>query len=94
MAGRPVQPVCLSYEDAHGSQTLAPAYVDDVSLMQSVNAILRAQPLTAHIHVGNALPPGDDRRALAMRAQCAVQQALPEMGMREMKDERSELTLR
>lgn len=84
-AGRPVQPVCLMYEDAHGNQTLAPAYVDDVSLMQSLDAMLRAKPLTAHVYVGDALPSGDDRRILAKQAEHAVREALQGMQGREIQ---------
>ncbi|MEQ0777170.1 lysophospholipid acyltransferase family protein [Paraburkholderia tropica] len=72
----PVQPICIMYEDAQGRQSLAPAYIDDVSLKQSLDAMLKSGPLTAHVYVGEALEPGDDRRKLAARAQEAVGAAL------------------
>jgi 1-acyl-sn-glycerol-3-phosphate acyltransferase len=76
----PVQPVCLMYEDAHG-QTLAPAYDHDVTLFQCINAILRSGPITAHLHVCDALAPGADRRVLAREAQALAESAL--RGMQE-----------
>ena len=78
-AGKPVQPICLMYEDAHGRQTTAPAYIDDVSLKASLEALLKAGPITAHVYVGDALEPGMDRRSLAARAEGAVGAALAAM---------------
>lgn len=78
-AGKPVQPICILYEDAQGRQSAAPAYIDDVSLKQSLDALLKAGPITAHVYVGEAIEPGDDRRKLAARAQEAVGAALDAM---------------
>ncbi|HEY2023722.1 lysophospholipid acyltransferase family protein, partial [Paraburkholderia sp.] len=78
-AGVPVQPVCLMYEDAQGRQSTAPAYIDDLSLSESLDRLLRGAPLTAHVYVGEALAPGADRRALAAQAQDAIAHALQEM---------------
>ncbi|WP_129561358.1 lysophospholipid acyltransferase family protein [Paraburkholderia dokdonensis] len=78
-AGKPVQPICILYEDAQGRQTAAPAYIDDVSLKESLDALLKAGPVTAHVYVGEAIEPGDDRRKLAARAQEAVGEALDAM---------------
>ncbi|WP_296657638.1 1-acyl-sn-glycerol-3-phosphate acyltransferase [Paraburkholderia sp.] len=78
-AGRPVQPLCIFYEDAQGRQSLAPAYIDDVSLKASLDAILNDGPLTAHVYVGEAIPPQDDRRKLAAQAEAAVGLALETM---------------
>ncbi|WP_321919206.1 lysophospholipid acyltransferase family protein [Paraburkholderia tropica] len=75
----PVQPICIMYEDAQGRQSLAPAYIDDLSLKDSLDAMLKSGPLTAHVYVGDALEPGDDRRKLAARAQEAVAVALETM---------------
>ncbi|RAR60609.1 lyso-ornithine lipid acyltransferase [Paraburkholderia unamae] len=78
-AGRPVQPLCIRYEDAQGRQSVAPAYIDDLSLKDSLDAMLKAGPLTAHIFVGDAIEAGEDRRKLAARAEEAVGQALVTM---------------
>jgi len=75
-AASPVQPVCLMYEDAHGRQSTAPAYIGDMSLGQSLDALLRGGPLTAHVYVGEALAPGADRRMLAAQAEQTVGAAL------------------
>lgn len=75
-AGCPVQPVCLMYEDAQGRQSTAPAYIGDLSLGDSLNALLRGGPLTAHVYVGEAIAPGADRRVLAGEAEEAVKVAL------------------
>jgi 1-acyl-sn-glycerol-3-phosphate acyltransferase len=78
-ASCPVQPICLMYEDAQGRQSTAPAYVGDMSLNESLNALLRATPLTAHLYVCDPLAPGADRRLLASEAQAAVSAALDTM---------------
>jgi len=78
-AGVPVQPVCLMYEDAEGRQSTAPAYIDDLSLSDSLDMLLRGTPLTAHVYVGEPLAPGADRRTLAAQAQDVVGRALREM---------------
>ena len=75
-AGAPVQPICLLYEDAEGRQSTAPAYVGDVSLLESVDAVLRNGPITVHLYVGEAIEAGDDRRRLAAKAREAVEGAL------------------
>jgi 1-acyl-sn-glycerol-3-phosphate acyltransferase len=75
-ASRPVQPICLYYEDAHGNQSSAPAYIDEMTLGQSLHALLRGAPLTAHVYVCDPLAPGAERRVLAAEAQAAVEGAL------------------
>jgi 1-acyl-sn-glycerol-3-phosphate acyltransferase len=47
-----------------------------MSLGQSLDALLRSGPLTAHVYVGEALAPGADRRTLAAQAQQTVGTAL------------------
>ena len=78
-ASRPVQPICLMYEDANGRQAEAPAYIDDLTLAFTLNAMLRDTPLTAHLYVCDAIEPGADRRVLAKQAQAAVEAALRRM---------------
>ncbi|RQH08332.1 lysophospholipid acyltransferase family protein [Paraburkholderia dinghuensis] len=78
-AGCPVQPLCILYEDAEGRQSMAPAYIDDVSLKQSLDAMLKAGPLTAHVYVGEPIQAEGDRRKLAAQAEAAVGAALDEM---------------
>ncbi|MCC8391817.1 1-acyl-sn-glycerol-3-phosphate acyltransferase [Paraburkholderia sp. MMS20-SJTR3] len=78
-AGVPVQPVCIMYEDAAGKQSTAPAYIDDLSLSDSLDMLLRGGPLTAHVYVGAPLAPGADRRELAAQAQQVVAGALSDL---------------
>lgn len=75
-ASCPVQPICLFYEGADGLLSTAPAYIDDMTLSQTFDAMLRAAPLTAHVYVCEALSPGADRRVLAKEAQAAINFAL------------------
>ncbi|CAG4901094.1 lysophospholipid acyltransferase family protein [Paraburkholderia saeva] len=75
-ASCPVQPVCIMYEDAQGRQSTAPAYIDDLTLSDSLNALLKGGPLTAHVYVGAPLASGADRRLLAAEAEAVVGRAL------------------
>ncbi len=75
----PVQPICLMYEDGEGRQSTAPAYIDDMSLGASLDAVLRSGPLTAHLYVGTPIPAMDDRRALAAKAREAVASGLGQL---------------
>jgi 1-acyl-sn-glycerol-3-phosphate acyltransferase len=67
-----VQPICLLYEDSAGRQSTVPAYIDDLSLGQSLDAVLRGGPFTAHLYVGETIEPMSDRRALSAAAREAV----------------------
>jgi 1-acyl-sn-glycerol-3-phosphate acyltransferase len=78
-ASCPVQPICLMYEDAQGRQSTAPAYIGDMSLNDSLDALLRAGKVTAHLYVCDPLAPGADRRLLASEAQASVSAALDKM---------------
>jgi 1-acyl-sn-glycerol-3-phosphate acyltransferase len=78
-AAVPVQPVCIMYEDAQGRQSTAPAYIDDLSLADSLNMLLQGAPLTAHVYVGEPIAPGADRRTLAAQAEQLIGGALREM---------------
>ncbi|SMG01326.1 lysophospholipid acyltransferase family protein [Burkholderia singularis] len=74
-----VQPICLMYEDAHGRQSLAPAYVGELSLGKSLDRVLESGPLTAHLYVGEPIAATGDRREMAARARAAVAHALAQM---------------
>ena len=78
-AGVPVQPLCIMYEDAQGRQSTAPAYIDDLSLSDSLDMLLRGGPLTAHVYVGAPLAPDADRRVIAAQAQEVVAGALRDL---------------
>lgn len=87
-AGCRVQPICLLYEDAHGRQSTAPAYIGDMSLAESVDAVLRGGPLTAHLYVGEAIEATTDRRALAAAARDAVMAGLAALQSRSATSDR------
>ncbi|ABF09611.1 lysophospholipid acyltransferase family protein [Cupriavidus metallidurans] len=75
VAGKlPVQPVGLSYLDAAtGKPTLAPAYIDDISLVQCLNAILKSPPIKARLVIGPQLHAASaGRRELAESAREVV----------------------
>jgi 1-acyl-sn-glycerol-3-phosphate acyltransferase len=78
-ASAAVQPLCIMYEDAQGRQSTAPAYIDDLSLADSLNLLLSGGPLTAHIYVCAPLAPGADRRTLAAEAEGVIAAALQAM---------------
>ncbi|MCA8103195.1 lysophospholipid acyltransferase family protein [Burkholderia sp. BCCIQ04A] len=78
-AGCAVQPICLMYEDAHGRQSVAPAYTGDLSLGKSLDMVLRGGPLVAHLYVCEPIAPGGDRRATSAAARDAIATALAAM---------------
>ncbi len=84
VAGCPVQPICIMYEDAQGRQSVAPAYTGKMSLGTSLARVLRERPLVAHLYVGAPLE-GGDRRDLSARARASVVAALAEMQGRSGK---------
>jgi 1-acyl-sn-glycerol-3-phosphate acyltransferase len=71
-AGRPVQPLRLTYHHVDGSVSTAPAFVGDDSLLRSVRRVIAAHRTLARLQVESLQLPGTDRRGLAMRCQSAV----------------------
>jgi len=77
--GKPVQPMCLFYTDAaSGRHTMAPAYIGETSLIESIDMILRAPPMTVRLSIGAPQYPkdGEHRREFTLGAQQAVGAAL------------------
>lgn len=72
--GLPVQPVGLAYLDAAtGQPTLAPAYVGDLTLGQTLDAVLRAGPIKARLSFAPMLQAASaSRRELASAAREVV----------------------
>jgi 1-acyl-sn-glycerol-3-phosphate acyltransferase len=72
-AGVHVQPVAIRYLDRHGAVTLAPAFINNMSLGESLMQILRARRLKVEVTV---LPPihtaGKTRREVAALAREAI----------------------
>jgi 1-acyl-sn-glycerol-3-phosphate acyltransferase len=75
-AGRPVQPLRLSYHRCDGRPSTAPAFVGDDTLGRSFARIVSAPTIRAHVHVEALQLPGDHRRDLAQRCQEAVRGTL------------------
>jgi 1-acyl-sn-glycerol-3-phosphate acyltransferase len=73
-----VQPVALRFVDAAtGAPSLAPCYIDDDSLLDSVWRTLSAPPLRAQLHFCQPqMAEGRDRRAWAADVRGGIQDAL------------------
>jgi 1-acyl-sn-glycerol-3-phosphate acyltransferase len=71
-AGRPVQPLRLTYHHADGSVSTAPAFVGNDTLARSVCRLLTVRRTLASVRVESLQLPGTDRRDLARRCQSAV----------------------
>nr|WP_205877108.1 lysophospholipid acyltransferase family protein [Mycobacterium gordonae] len=76
-AGRPVQPLCLSYHHLDGRMSTAPAYVGRDTLLRSVYRVVCARRTVARVRVESLQLPGADRRTLARRCQSAVRSGAP-----------------
>ncbi|OBG90608.1 lysophospholipase [Mycobacterium sp. E3251] len=71
-AGRPVQPLRLTYHHVDGSVSTVPAFVGDETLGRSIRRLLAVRRTLARVHVESLQLPGADRRALASRCQSVV----------------------
>jgi 1-acyl-sn-glycerol-3-phosphate acyltransferase len=72
-AGRPIQPIALSYETPDGQRSLAPAYVGETSLLQCLANILTCDEIVARLRPTPALSTtAKNRRDLAHAARGAI----------------------
>jgi len=73
-ANASVLPVALQFSDiATGTISLAPSYIDDDTMLQSIWRTLSAPALMAEVHFGASQPPnGRDRRTLSRDVRTAV----------------------
>lgn len=73
-----ILPIALRYEDAGtGQRSSAPAYIDDVTMPQCLDAILAAAPLRVCIQVGELLPAiHHSRRELSHLGRHAISEML------------------
>ncbi|SON62633.1 hypothetical protein MSIMFI_04160 [Mycobacterium simulans] len=83
-AGRPVQPLRLTYHHVNGSVSTAPAFVGDDTLLRSVRRMLRVRRTVAWVRVESLQLPANDRRDLARRCQAAVHLSPPRASMRHL----------
>ena len=73
----PVQAIALRFSDAREPVSAAAAYIGDMTLMQSLWAVVSASDLTAHVAVLPELSPqGFERRALAERLRADISEQL------------------
>jgi 1-acyl-sn-glycerol-3-phosphate acyltransferase len=76
-SGARVQPVAIRYRDAAGRRTDAPAYVGDMSVLDSLRRVIRAPHICAELIFCAPLDPtGRTRRELAALAHRAIASAL------------------
>lgn len=71
-AGRPVQPLRLTYRHKDGRPSTVPAFVGDDTLLTSIKRVITARRTVCHIHVESLQLPGQDRRELAARCEASV----------------------
>lgn len=71
-AGRPVQPLRLTYHHRDGRPSTVAAFVGDDSLWQSLSRTVRARLTVVDIEVASLELPGTDRRELSARCEVAV----------------------
>ena len=76
-AGRPVQPLALTYRHRDGAPSTVPAFIGDDSLVASARRVVTARRTTCHVRVQSLELPGQDRRELAHRCEAAVRGAAP-----------------
>lgn len=80
-AGRPVQPLRLTYHHRDGRPSTLPAFVGDDTLAESVRRLITARRTVVHVQVASIQLPGEDRRDLAARCELAVRGAVPRVSV-------------
>lgn len=71
-AGRPVQPLRLTYHHRDGRPSTVAAYVGEDTLLESIGRLITTKRTVARVHVESLQLPGADRRDLAARCELAV----------------------
>lgn len=76
-AALPVHAIALSYRDRNGNPSLAPAYIDEISLIGCLISVLEAGSLVARVELAASFAtPLPDRRHLAHHAHQVIAAAL------------------
>ena len=76
-AAVPIHALALSYRDSGGNPSAAPAYVDDIGIIDCLISVLAAGGLVARIELAASFPsPLPDRRHLAHSARQSIVTAL------------------
>ncbi len=72
----PVVPAALHYRTLAGEYSAAPAYIDDISMWQSLMQIVSEPGLVAELQFGEPIRPNGHRRELAAQAEAATARLL------------------
>ncbi|HQT35053.1 MAG: lysophospholipid acyltransferase family protein [Thiobacillus sp.] len=72
----PVVPAALHYRTLDGEYSAAPAYIDDISMWQSLKQIVSEPGLIAELQFGEPILPDGHRRELAAQAEAATARLL------------------
>ncbi|OZA24931.1 MAG: 1-acyl-sn-glycerol-3-phosphate acyltransferase [Hydrogenophilales bacterium 17-64-11] len=68
----PIVPAALRYRTLDNDYSAAPAYIDDISMWQSLKRIVGEPGLIAELRFGEPIPPNGHRRELAAQAEAAT----------------------
>jgi 1-acyl-sn-glycerol-3-phosphate acyltransferase len=79
-AGRPVQPLRLSYHHRDGRPSTVAAYVGEDTLLASIRRLITARRTVVRVQVESLQLPGTSRRDLAARCESAVRGDLSRRG--------------
>ena len=74
--GSPVVPAALRYRTLDHAYSVAPAYIDEISLWQSLLQIVSEPGLIAELQFGDPIQPNGHRRDLAVQAEAATARLL------------------
>lgn len=74
--GCPIVPAALRYRTPDGAYSAAPAYIDEMSIWQSLKRIVDEPGLVAELHFGTPIQPDRHRRELAAAAEQSVARLL------------------
>ncbi len=72
----PVVPAALRYRTLDGEYSAAPAYIDNLSMWQSLKKIISEPGLVAELHFSDPILPNGHRRELAAQAEAATARLL------------------
>jgi len=72
----PVVPAALRYRTLNDTHSAAPAYIDDLSMWQSLIQIVNEPGLIAELHFGEPIQPNGHRRELAAQAHAVTARLL------------------
>ena len=72
----PIVPAALRYRTLAGEYSAAPAYIDEMSLWQSLKQIVSEPGIIGELHFGEPIQPDRHRRELAAQAEQSVARLL------------------